>query len=62
MVVAYPSLAAAERLDEARRIAGQLLDLQHGFRVRRFCAGYAIQDTFRREMLAEHLLAAGLPE
>ncbi|MEO9903963.1 BTAD domain-containing putative transcriptional regulator [Nisaea sp.] len=56
------SLSASGRIGEARKMAAQLLDLQNGFRVRRFCAGYAIRDNGGLDRFAAHLLTAGLPE
>lgn len=55
-------LAAAGSLDEARRVGQVLLRLEPGFRVRKFCDGYAYRDPDRRANLARHLLSAGLPE
>ena len=56
------SLAAAGRVDEARRVANRLLGVEPDFRVESFCAHYAYKEPERREQLAEHLLAAGLPK
>jgi hypothetical protein len=56
------SLAAAGSLEEARRIGRVLHQLEPGFRVRKFCEGYAYRDPERRATLAQHLLLAGLPE
>jgi adenylate cyclase len=56
------SLAAAGSLEEARRIGQSLCQLEPGFRVRKFCEGYAYRDPARRATLAQHLLLAGLPE
>jgi class 3 adenylate cyclase/Tfp pilus assembly protein PilF len=56
------SLAAGGRRPEAHGIARALLDIEPGFRVRRFCDGYAYKDPARRTALASHLGAAGLPE
>jgi adenylate cyclase len=56
------SLGAAGSFEEARRIGQSLLQLEPGFRVRRFCDGYAYRDPDRRANLARHLLLAGLPE
>jgi adenylate cyclase len=56
------SLAAAGSLEEARRIGRVLHQLEPGFRVRKFCEGYAYGDPDRRATLAGHLLLAGLPE
>jgi adenylate cyclase len=56
------SLSAAGSLEEARRIGQTLLQLEPGFRVRKFCDGYAYRDPARRENLARHLSLAGLPE
>jgi adenylate cyclase len=56
------SLAAAGSLEEARRIGGVLHQLEPGFRVQKFCAGYAYRDPQRRATLARHLLLAGLRE
>ena len=55
------SLAAAGHSAEAQPIARALLDIEPGFRVQRFCDGYAYKDPARRAALAEHLRAAGLP-
>jgi adenylate cyclase len=56
------SLAPAGSLEEARRIGETLRQLEPGFRVRKFCEGYAYGDPERRATLARHLLLAGLPE
>jgi len=56
------SLVAAGRNDEARQVAGQLLQVEPGFRVDKFCANYAYKEPERRKLLAAHLKAAGLPE
>ena len=56
------SLAAAGSLEEARRIGTALQQLEPGFRVQKFCEGYAYRDPERRATLARHLLLAGLPE
>jgi TolB-like protein/Tfp pilus assembly protein PilF len=56
------SLVAAGRAGEAREIGRALLALAPGFRVRPFCESYAYKDPERRAALADHLLAAGLPE
>jgi adenylate cyclase len=56
------SLAAAGSPEEARRIGQALSQLEPGFRVRKFCEGYAYRDPERRATLAQHLLSAGLPE
>jgi adenylate cyclase len=54
------SLAAADRPAEAQPIARALLDIEPGFRVRRFCDSYAYKDPARRALLAKHLRGAGL--
>jgi adenylate cyclase len=56
------SLAAAGSLEEARRIGQTLLQLEPGFRVRKFCDGYAYRDPARRANLERHLSLARLPE
>jgi adenylate cyclase len=56
------SLAAAGRLDEARSVARVLLDQEPAFRVEAFCRAHPYKDPVRREMLARHLRAAGLPD
>jgi len=56
------SLAAAERLDEARRVAQTFLSQEPAFRVKAFCSAHPYQDPARRETLARHLRAAGLPD
>ena len=56
------SLAAAERIDEARRIGDTIARMEPGFRVREFCESYAYREESLRARLAQHLLAAGLPE
>ncbi len=56
------SLAAAGRLDEARRVARSLLELRPDFRASRFAARYAYRDPKRNSLLAEHLRTAGLPD
>jgi adenylate cyclase len=56
------ALGASGRLDEARRVAARLLEMDPGFRVTPFSEGYAFRDGERRLALAEHLRAAGLPD
>jgi tetratricopeptide (TPR) repeat protein len=56
------SLAASGSLEDSRRVGQALLGLEPGFRVRKFCDGYAYRDPQRRAALAQHLLLAGLPE
>jgi TolB-like protein len=56
------SLAASGLPAEANRIARALVAIEPGFRVRRFCDGYAYKDAARRALLASHLRAAGLPD
>ena len=56
------SLAASGSLDEARHIGHVLLQLEPGFRARKFSDGYAYREPERRQDLAKHLLLAGLPE
>jgi adenylate cyclase len=56
------SLAALGQLEEARQIGAALLRLDPSFRVRRFCDWYPLKCREQRELLVEHLLAAGLPE
>lgn len=56
------SLAAAGSLEEAHRTGQTLLQLEPGFRVRKFCDGYAYRDPARRARLARHLSLARLPE
>jgi len=53
---------AAGRLDQARLVAARLLEADPGFRVVPFCDRYAFRDRDRREALADHLRAAGLPD
>jgi TolB-like protein/Tfp pilus assembly protein PilF len=55
------SLAAAGRVDEARAVAQTLLQQEPTFRVGSFCRTYAYKDPGRREALASHFRAAGLP-
>jgi adenylate cyclase len=56
------SLVASGSLEEAHRIGRALRQLEPGFRVRKFCEGYAYRDPEQRAKLARHLLSAGLPE
>jgi adenylate cyclase len=56
------SLAASGRLGEAREAGRALLAIEPRFRVQPFCDGYAYRDPARREALAQHLHAAGLPD
>jgi class 3 adenylate cyclase/TolB-like protein len=56
------SLAAAGRIDEARRIGDSIARMEPGFRVREFCESYAYSEESLRARLATHLLLAGLPE
>lgn len=55
------SLAASERLDEARTVAQVLLEQEPAFRVDAFCQAHPYKDPVRREALARHLRATGLP-
>lgn len=55
------SLAAADRLVEARDVGRTLLEIEPDFRVQTFCDGYAYKDPARRLALARHLELAGLP-
>jgi transcriptional regulator with AAA-type ATPase domain/TolB-like protein/Tfp pilus assembly protein PilF len=55
------SLAAGDHPDEAREVSRALVTAEPGFAVARFVEGYAIRDPERRDRLAEHLRAAGLP-
>ena len=55
------SLAAAARLDEARRVAQALVEQEPSFRVEAFWRAPPYKDPLRRETLARHLRAAGLP-
>jgi tetratricopeptide (TPR) repeat protein len=56
------SLVALDRIEEAREVAGELLRLEPGFSVERFCNWYPLKGQERRDLLATHLLAAGLPK
>jgi TolB-like protein/tetratricopeptide (TPR) repeat protein len=56
------SLAAAERGDEARRVGQALVEREPSFRVEAFCRAHPYKDPLRRELLARHLRAAGLPD
>ena len=56
------ALAAGGRLDEARSVARRLLDAEPGFGVKAFCDTYAFRDPGRRDAMAAHMLAGGLPE
>jgi tetratricopeptide (TPR) repeat protein len=55
------SLAAADRLVEARAAGRALLTLAPQFRVGSFVERYALRDPERRSALARHLELAGLP-
>jgi adenylate cyclase len=55
------SLSATGRLEEAREIGENLRRLEPEFRVRKFCDGYAYQDSEFRERMARHLILAGIP-
>ena len=56
------SLAALGRLDEAREVGAALIKQDPGFRVEKFCSRYPLKRREHRELLAERLLAAGLPK
>ena len=56
------SLAAANKVDEARAVARALLAVEPQFRVGPFVERYALRDPERRALLAQHLIKAGLPE
>jgi len=56
------SLAAHDRLDEARVAAASLLALQPQFSATRFGANYAYRDAKRSAAFAGHLRLAGLPD
>ncbi len=55
------ALAADGQVDEARQVGGELVVLEPDFNVARFSAGYAYKSPERRDSLAAHLRAAGLP-
>jgi adenylate cyclase len=55
------SLAAAGQIDEARTVAGVLIGQEPTFQVEAYCRSYAYKDPARRETLARHFRAAGLP-
>jgi class 3 adenylate cyclase/tetratricopeptide (TPR) repeat protein len=54
------SLAATERLDEARKVARALLEVEPQFRVSAFMARYPLQDRNALTIYGERLLAADL--
>ena len=56
------SLAASSQIEEARSVAQSLLSAEPTFRVERYCQSYAYKDPDRRETLARHFRAAGLPD
>jgi tetratricopeptide (TPR) repeat protein len=56
------SMAAAGRISEAHQVANKLLVKEPNFRVEEFCREYAYKEQERRDQLAAHLLAAGLPK
>ena len=56
------SLAAADRLADARAVSRTLLALDPQFRVGPFVERYALRDPERRALLARHLTLAGFPE
>jgi len=56
------ALAAAGRIDEATKVARQLLRVQPNFRAKRFIEHYAYRDAERRSVFLSHLRLAGLPD
>lgn len=56
------SLAALDRPNEAREVSHTLLQLEPHFSTIRFASRYAFKDKARRDLFAEHLVRAGLPE
>ncbi len=56
------SLVAVGRIDEARVVARQMLEIAPQFRVDPFILRYPISEPARKEKLRRELLAAGLPE
>ena len=55
------SLSALGRIDEARSVASIMMEITPTFRVETFVNWYPIKGAERRALLAERLLAAGLP-
>ena len=55
------SLSALGRIEEARSVAAIMLEINPTFRVEAFVNWYPIKGAERRALLAERLLAAGLP-
>jgi adenylate cyclase len=56
------SLAATGQMDEARQAAHDLLRVDPKFSSTRFAQSYAFRDPAKRQLFADHLLLAGLPE
>jgi adenylate cyclase len=56
------SLAATGQVEEARRVADLLLQVNPNFSVLRFAEGHAFKDPAKRQRFAEHLIQAGLPK
>jgi len=56
------ALGALGRTDEAREVAQALLAVEPKFSSRRFCAMYSFREESRKNLLAAHLRAAGLPD
>lgn len=56
------SLAAGGKLDEARKAGRDLLLVQPNFSAAQFAEGHAFRDPDKRQLFAEHLVRAGLPE
>jgi adenylate cyclase len=56
------SLAATGQAEEAKRVAGLLLQINPNFSTRRFAEAHAFKDPAKRKLFAEHLILAGLPE
>jgi adenylate cyclase len=56
------SLAAVGRIEDARLIAQEHIQLEPGFRAREFSQAYAFQNAALRLQLGQHLVSAGHPE
>jgi len=61
LVTLCSDYAIAGRLDEARRVAGKVLEREPRFTVSGFAAQQPYRDVSKREALAKALVEAGLP-
>jgi len=56
------SLVALERMEEARTVAAEMIKVDPGFSIDRFCRWYPLKQTEERQRLARRLRRAGLPD